>query len=196
MVDEFAGLGTAGWTAILTLVTLCAVIAAGFGARAAFSQIKAAETARIAQSRPYVIVDLEPASHTRDVVELVIRNAGRTAARNVELAFSPEPQRAQEIPSYPLNEMRLLKQPTPVMPPDREIRVLFDVTHEYAAKRGSLPSTYTVTVTYADDEATPWIDTYVLDLDVHLGALHVESKGLHQVVEELGRIRKALDAKK
>jgi hypothetical protein len=39
------------------------------------------------------------------VVELVIRNAGRTAARNVELAFSPEPQRAQEIPSYPLNEM-------------------------------------------------------------------------------------------
>jgi hypothetical protein len=193
MLDEFLGLGTAGWTAILTFVTSCAVIAAGFATRAAFGQIRAAESARIAQMRPYVVVDLEPAVHTRAIVELVIRNAGRTAARGVELSFTPEPQRAQEVAAFPLREMRLLKQPTPVMPPGREIRVLFDVVQEYASKRGTLPATYTVTVKYTDDDAQQWVDTYVLDLDVHVGALYVEPKGLHQLVVELEKVRKALE---
>ena len=44
---------------------------------------------RLAQTRPYVIAYIHPHSTAHTIIDFVIANVGKTAARNVRLLFEP-----------------------------------------------------------------------------------------------------------
>jgi hypothetical protein len=79
--DEWSAFGAlmAAAGAIGTLIV--AVVAA----RAAFRQVAEARELRQEQAQPYVAVYMEPSAATPEIVDLVIRNFGATAAHEVRL---------------------------------------------------------------------------------------------------------------
>lgn len=74
------------WIAIGTLTTAAVALAAGV---AAFWQVREMRRTREHESRPYPVVFMELNDSNRHVVELVVKNFGRTCAYDVAIEFDP-----------------------------------------------------------------------------------------------------------
>lgn len=86
---------TAAWaTAFLTLGLLVAAVLA---ARAAISTLRQMKKDSIAQSRPYVYAQLVPGLGGVGTWDLIIKNAGQSAARNVTATVSEWPEQKDFI---------------------------------------------------------------------------------------------------
>jgi hypothetical protein len=73
-------------TAIGTVGTLLIAAAAAI---VAFRQLREARQLREDQAQPFVIVDVEPSAVSRHFINLIIRNTGRTLARDATIKFKP-----------------------------------------------------------------------------------------------------------
>ena len=169
------------WTAVGTWATcLVLLLTLLYAAR----QLSEAKRLRREQFRPWVTVGF----HFRSNVAFVrIKNVGATAARDVRLGFSPDlvSTRSEKIGKVPM-----LGEPTPVLVPGEERLLLLDSVP--ARLQSDLPRRHTAHVTYRDHhgEELP-TEEFVLDFGL-LDGTRVLDKGLHDLVEELKRLRTAM----
>lgn len=115
---------------------------------------------RDAEIAPYIIVYLD----ARDgLLYLIIKNTGKTVAKNVEISFDPPlhtqfPEFLQRV--LPINGI-------PSIPPDYEIKTTLD---NFVTYKNSGPMAFTVEVTYYGGISDkPRKDKYYLDLMLFRG---------------------------
>ncbi|WP_301146028.1 hypothetical protein [Mycobacterium simiae] len=148
-VESSTWLAWAAWAAIVLGIIALVVINHQLGR----SRQLAAE-----QSRPHVGVLMEPHAADWHVIELVVRNFGKTAAYNVRFSFANPPTVAEyENSSDGYAEVVELQLPSeiPVLAPGQEWRLVWDSALDRAEIGGGIESRFTGTVTYFDRPDAP-----------------------------------------
>jgi hypothetical protein len=138
----------AAWTAIAAWGTLGI---AGIAAVFAWHQVREARRTREEQAQPFVVVDFEPSGAGGGLMDLVIRNTGKTLARDIKIDFDPplESDYFSKPPhnAYDIAEAKILREGIPTMPPGKEYRLLFERMPDRFAS--TLPRSYTSTVGFS-----------------------------------------------
>jgi hypothetical protein len=175
---------SAAWVSALAawVAVMLGVIAAGF----AWRQLNEARELRRAQAQPYVAVFAEEASPRSLAYDLVIKNFGNTAARDIRVEITPPLTRSSQDTTEP--QAVDLPEIIPVLVPGQEWRTLWDISFRRLAL--DLPSAHKVCVTFLDlfDER--------LDLRFDLDFVATSRrdvlvvKGVHEGVIELEKIAK------
>lgn len=193
LVDAVNDLGTPSipdWisagSAFLTLVV--AVVAVFYAKR----QLKEASDAReqtkaleLEKSQPYVVAYLDENVSGPETLDLVVKNFGQTAARNVRLNFEP----VLKMTDGNGGEMPVrLPVPIPFLAPGQEWRTLFDLIRSRVAQPG-LPKTYSGSVTYEGVNGALRSNEALLDIEAHASRLFIERYSLHEAVHALREIR-------
>jgi hypothetical protein len=175
----------AAWTALAAWATVIVYIGLFFYAR---RQVGEARRLREEQARPFVVVDFE----VEPPIILTVENLGRTLARDVTIQFDNRIETTGFLDTskpYDVNEVRLLREPLPVLPPGKKIRVLFDSQQRF---KSDLPLAFDVTVSYQGPLGQKYPpDRYTLDLGMYAQTL-LSLKGLPQLVQEVTKVREEL----
>ena len=142
------------------------------------------------QIAPYVVVFFD---HQTDspIFDLVIKNTGRTAARDVEVTFEPPLQTS--LKNYDIDQLAFIHQPIPTLPPDYEIRASVDVI-DNALKSETLPKQYRVKVFYCGGIKSDRREAeYILDLNVFEGILETHTRSMTDLTKAVEKISDTLD---
>lgn len=143
------------------------------------------------QSRPFVVVDIQPGAG-RSYFNLVVENIGTTAARDVRIVFDP-PIEQSGADGFELAQSGLLTDGIQMMPPGRRITAFFDSEHEVLSP--DRPSRYDVTVSLNDARGRPQADqTYAIDMSYLRGLAYIEELGPHDAAKALGDLNKSMKA--
>lgn len=86
-------ISSGAWTAIAAWAGVAIAVIAG---KVAYSQLGEARQLRRGQAQPYVVASAETSPAGEWVVDLVIRNLGKTAARNIHVVVDPPAMRAAD----------------------------------------------------------------------------------------------------
>ena len=115
---------------------------------------------------PYVVVYFD-AQTDSPIFDLVITNTGKTIANNVKVEFTPPLQTS--LKNYKLDELSMLHQVIPAIPPGFELRTSFDRL-ETRLGSSNLPRLYQVKVTFSGglNDRLREIN-YLLDLNMFHG---------------------------
>ncbi|BBZ49519.1 hypothetical protein H7H82_01910 [Mycobacterium heidelbergense] len=148
-VGSSTWLSWAAWAAILL-----GVVALLFANR----QVKLNRRLAAEQVRPHVAMFMEPHPADWHVIELVVRNFGRTAAYDIRFSF-PNPPTVAEYESAAdgyadVVELRLPRE-LPVLAPGQEWRMVWDSALDRAEIGGGIESRFTGTVVYHDRPDKP-----------------------------------------
>jgi hypothetical protein len=142
------------------------------------------------QIAPYVVVFFD---HQTDspIYDLVIKNTGRTAARDVEIAFDPPLQTS--LKNYDIEQLAFIHQVIPTLPPEYEIRASVDVINN-ALKSETLPKQYHVRVKYTGGIKSYRREAeYILDLNIFKGILETHTRSLTDLAKTIEKISDTLD---
>ena len=157
---------TAAATWIAALAATGTLVVVAVTALYAKGQLGEARRLRQAQTRPFVVVSVDVEQQT--MFMLVVENIGAVPAWNVRVQFDQLPH--SSIRGF--DELRLLKEPIPTMPPGHRYRAywesslnVFDAEKPYAH-----PMVYRAEVTYEDHDGHAYPpETYILDFRVYEG---------------------------
>jgi len=151
-------------------------------ASATRSSVEEMRAARLAESRPYVLLFAEMNSVDPFFFDLVLRNFGKTGARDVSVTIDPPLQASWDGPL----KCAFLSRPVGFLAPGAELRTHFDSSAGYFGK--NLPGHYTVEVGYKDERGrASYAENLVLNVDQFRGLSWLGRK-------DLGDIHKALEA--
>jgi len=142
------------------------------------------------QIAPYVVVYFD---HQTDspIFDLVIKNTGRTAARDVQIAFDPPLQTS--LKNYDIEKLAFIHQVIPTLPPEYEIRASVDVINNVLSSE-TLPRQYRVKVTYTGGVKADLREAeYLLDLNVFNGILETHTRSLTDLTKAIEKISDKLD---
>ncbi len=172
------------WSALGAMLTAAVAVVA---AVVAYFQVREARRLREEQAKPFVIVDIQPSTASRHILNLVIENTGATLAKNVKIVFDPPVE--SSIPEHGLQDSVLLQRGLPMVPPRRRLEFMFDSSVERHGR--GLPLRYDVTVTYDDQRGRPQESLlFPIDLAPLYGLAYVEEKGLHHIAKALEELQK------
>ncbi|GFG73171.1 hypothetical protein [Mycobacterium botniense] len=155
---EVAGAGSGTWLAWAAWAALgLGVIALLYTHR----QIQRGRQLTAEQTRPYVSMFMEPHAADWHVIELVVRNFGKTAAYDIAFAFANPPTvAAYEHASDGYAEVVELQLPSglPTLAPGQEWRMVWDSALDRAELGEGIDSRFTGTLTYYDrpDQPRGW----------------------------------------
>ncbi len=173
------------WSALAAWVTAAVAVAAGW---IALGQLGEARRLRLEQAQPYVVLFMEPSAADPKFIDLVVRNLGATAARDVELTISPTAQRSLQGGGC---EDVWLPTSLPVLVPNQEWRTFWDFTPERSA--ADLPNRYEAQVAYKDSQGKESFSTpSVLDWSTYKGRQWMTAYGLHDIGKAAREINKTL----
>jgi len=176
------------------VATLRAAQATQDAAEASRQAITEMQATRDAETAPYVVVYVDASDF---VVDLVMENLGKTAARDVALSFSPalptEIFAGDEAPAF-------VSGATPTLAPRQQVRrVLNSFPGLYSLNAKGVPLRYEVTVSYRGGTVEQVRErerqeVYVIDINSFLGVTLQENKvekalekGFGNVVDKLSR---------
>lgn len=178
--SEPDGMGLDAWavaaswaTAALTLGLL---IAAALAARAAIKTLRQMERDSIAQSRPYVYAQVVPGLAGPRTWDLIVKNAGQSAARNLTAKLSSWPKDDDFI-TEPLRTMFTTPQ---TLPPGTQVRTFWHMKAQQGGqltdpKTGARSSSHgfgdqvRITLSYQDDNQPT--RTYLDEYDLNMSAV-------------------------
>lgn len=142
------------------------------------------------QIAPYVVVFFDNQTDS-PIFDLVIKNTGRTAARNVEIAFDPPLQTS--LKNYKIEQLAFIHQVIPTLPPEYEIRASVDVIKNVLNSE-TLPKLYHVKVSYLGGiKSSPREAEYILDLKVFNGILETHTRSLTDLTKAVEKISGTFD---
>ncbi|MCC5948231.1 MAG: hypothetical protein JJT89_07215 [Nitriliruptoraceae bacterium] len=174
----------ATWLAALAgLGTLVVVIVTALYAK---GQLEEARSLRLAQTRPFVVVSVDVEQQT--MFMLVVENIGSVPAHNVRVEFDQMPHSS----GRGFDELRLLKEPIPTMPPGHRYRAYWESALSVFDKEEPYehPMVYRAEVTYENPEGHTYpTETYILDFRVYEGQA-AGPKGMHDLVRAVETIHK------
>lgn len=179
--DDFGAAASVGTLLVACIATLIAR-----------RQLKQNRQLREEEAAPYIVVDILPGRVSPILLELVIENIGSTVAHDVRIRFDPPIQSAMDMSGYELIDWSPLKDGIETLVPGRRLIALFDSSFE---RHGTdLPRRYSVTINYMDSRRRkqPTL-RHTVDLNPLYGALHSDPKGTHQLVQEVEKLRKAIE---
>lgn len=139
------------------------------------------------ETAPYIVVyfDIPIGS---GLIYLVVKNIGHTVATQVKLTFTPPLCTSDNNP--PLAEMNFIKNGIGAMPPNYEIRTLFDSSTDYFGN-DKLPLEYNVNISYYGGiESKQRVIEQPLDLSANKGILYVRHKNMDNLVSEIEKLVK------
>ena len=155
------GVGADGWTAISTSVGALVALLAALGAvTIGRGQLAEARRVRKAEYQPYVVVFAADSS-SGAAVDLVIKNTGRTAARDVRIRFSPP---VNSVARSPEHSLLPVPERIAVLVPDQEWRTFWDMPMRRTAEEDK-SARYTATVHYQDAEGKTEFGPYEFVID-------------------------------
>jgi hypothetical protein len=170
-------------TIFIGLQLLVLTAAAAFGRR----QLNEAKELREAQTRPFVVIDLDSSAHT--LFDLVVKNIGPTLARDVHFEFDP-PVRSTDDDLDP-TKLKMFREGISTLAPGKEIRTLFE--RGPARHESDLPDTYDVTVSYTDQTGRRnYVERIDLDFGLYWDRLTVRRRGVHDLHKQLETIAKEI----
>ncbi|ORV14852.1 hypothetical protein [Mycobacterium celatum] len=151
--DRWHELVTAGSTTWLALGTWAVLAVGVFALFWANRQVRRDRELSVEETRPHVGMFMEPHAADWHVMELVVRNFGRTAAYNIRFAFPHPPTvAAYENTSDGYADVVELHLPDELatLAPNQEWRTVWDSAIERAELGDDIESRFTGTVTYYD----------------------------------------------
>lgn len=170
-------------TIFIGLQLLVLTAAAVYGRR----QLNEAKELREAQTRPFVVIDLDSSVHT--AFDLVVKNIGPTLARDVRFEFDP-PIRSTDDDLDP-SKIKMFREGISTLAPGKEIRTLFE--NGPARYKSDLPDTYEVTVTYTDQTGKRDYEEKIdLDFGLYWDRLTTTRRDVHDVHNQLETIAKEI----
>jgi hypothetical protein len=153
-------ISTEEWTAVAAVAACLLVVAAVVAACVGYRQLSEAKQLREAQAQPYVAVFAK--LPRLGVMDLVVKNFGQTAARDVLVVFAPPIKRvAFARVENGADEITELKFPTLV--PGQEWRTVWD-TGMAREGRGDLPEHHDVRISFSDGHGRP-LPSYEAEID-------------------------------
>lgn len=180
--DQYTAAGT--WVAAFAAVATLVVVI--WTARYAKGQLDEAQRLRLAQSRPYVVVSI--GVEQQMMFMLVVENVGKVPAQNVRVQFDEPPQST----TRELDDLRLLKEPIPTMPPGHRYRAYWDSAPEVFGedKPYPYPLSYRVAVTYEDQQGHDFgPEHHILDFRIYEGQA-AYPKGIPELTKAVEKIQK------
>lgn len=174
--EAWAAIGT--WGAVL--------VAAAAGTIALF-HLRELRRTREEESRPYVVVYMEPTDATPQIIDLVIKNFGKTAAYDVHVRFDPPLRRS--VQGQQAEDVWVFDQ-LPVLVPGQEWRTMWDFGPSRA--QSDLPERYEASVTYRSSRRPLPPLKYVLDWSAYMGRRWVTTYNLHDAAKALREIQRTL----
>jgi len=147
--------GSSTWLALAAWVALALGVAALVFT---YAQIKRNRKLAAEQARPHVAMLMEPHAADWHVIELVVRNFGRTAAHDIRFSFPTPPTVAEyENAADGYANIVELRLPTelPVLAPGQEWRMVWDSALDRAEIGNRIESRFTGSVLYHDRPEQP-----------------------------------------
>ncbi len=182
----------AAWVLVfVTSVLVVSTIAYTINTR---KQVWEMREAREIATAPNVIAYLD-VEVNRSLADLVVKNIGKGAARDVMLSFEPPLQTTKDIE---IANMNIISEGIPFLPPDQEVRAFFDFLPDYF--KSELPDQYSATVTFEGGiTKARRTNLCIIDFSVYRNLSNVREKTLHDLVVqaekltgEIEKMRKAL----
>jgi hypothetical protein len=191
-VDGWLGWHAAEWSALGALVAAGAAVAtfivAIVAAVAAFKQVKQARKLREEQAQPYVAVYLEPNVVSPQIVDLVVRNFGATAALDVRVPINPSPKRASAQAPY---DDVVLPEVLPTLVPGQEWRTYWDWSADRL--KSDLPNEHKAVASYRDSRGKQYSLEYRLDWSTFKDRLWTDTYGVHHAAKALREMNKRME---
>jgi hypothetical protein len=181
MTATFIGMSPVAWSALAEWGGVILALVAGL---VAYKQLGEARRLREDQAQPYVAVFAEESPADFSVIDLVIKNFGRTVARNICISVDPPLMRAAGT-----EDMKVVEIPAiiPTLVPGQEWRTLWDTT--MARPSSDLPTSYHVSVSFRDSRGREFrAYESMLDWTATTRRDIVEVHGIHGAVKALRRI--------
>lgn len=172
-------------TALTLLIAIGAGVVAFFQLREAASARKQTKELEREKSQPYVVAYLEENAVGPHILDLVVKNFGQTAGRNVRLSFDPALNRTDDSGGQ---EAVVLPEVISFLAPGQEWRTVFDVA-TVRAKRDDLPMIYNGVVTYEGIHGEIQNSDVVIDLHPYKARIYTEVLGMHHAAKALREIR-------
>ena len=122
------------------------------------------------------------------IIDLVVRNFGATAALDVRIAILPSPKRASAEPPY---DNVALPEMLPTLTPGQEWRTYWDRSEERL--KSELPDEHKAVVSYTDSRGKPYSFEYRLDWSSYKGRIWTETYGTHHAAKALREIRTLME---
>ncbi|MCD4812863.1 hypothetical protein K8S19_04140 [bacterium] len=140
--------------------------------------LKEMKESRGQEVAPYIVAYFE-IPYGKQLIYLVVKNGGKTVARNVKLEFQPPLKNSD---GGEINELTLIRGGIASIPPGHEIRTFFDSAISYFAK-SELPLTYNVKVSYYGGLQSDTRNMeQIMDLSAFKGLSFLSEKGMHELV--------------
>ncbi len=176
---------------ILGLLTFAYVLATIMIYIANNKAVKEMRLSRIEESRPYVFASF--GIDQRKMVELIIKNSGKTMARDVYITTEPELKYPKE-PDYPLAKSGLINEMIPCLYPGQEIRAFFAAEWEVKEENGKRPK-FIFNVQYKDSlgKGNTYSEKYIYDFNIVNGVVTAPQKTVHELVKEVEKLRKEFE---
>ncbi len=148
---DLSGLGSTGWLTVAAWAALTLGVGALlFTARA----LKRNRQLKRDELRPHVVMFMEPHPSDWHVIELVVRNYGRSAAHDIRFDFADPPTvgRYEDGPADGLPEVAELRLPSELrqLAPGQEWRTVWDSAISRERFGGQIGSRFEGTLRYAD----------------------------------------------
>lgn len=190
ILEWIGGTNPDAWAAGAGWFTATIAAVAGI---AAFKQVREARALREEQAQPYVVAYMEPNQTSFQIIDLVVKNFGTTAAFDVHMKSDPPLIRSSHQQDEP-EPVRAFDS-IPILVPNQEWRIFWDSSFSREGKK--LQDKFTVTITYTDSygkkrrKRKNFETVSLLDWTVYEGAMEVDALGIHDIAKSL----KAIDDK-
>lgn len=141
------------------------------------------------QAQPYVAMTMEQSTDSPLFVELVVKNYGTTAAKDVHITVDPPPQSAALGETG--NPVSLsIPGSISLLAPGQEWRTFWDSGAERSSS--GLPDKHLVSISYVGLTNEPMFFAGTLDWNFFKGIIYTERKGLHHLATAASGIEKEL----
>ena len=162
----------------------------------ASQQVREARRLREEQAQPYVIVSLETDPSAPFIVNLVIKNLGGTAARNVVVDFDPPLVSSLDTMAGPnrTTEWTALSDGISTLTPGQIMGSMLDSLMSRYANKDQYPDRTQATVHYQGDHGKRGIYEYKynLDFNVFFGSHYVGRKSFDDLVKAVEDMQKTM----
>jgi hypothetical protein len=142
--------------------------------------LKEMRESRDQEVAPYVVAYFD-IPYGMPLIYLIVRNAGKSVAKDVKLEFQPPLKNSK---GEAINDIPFIKEGIGSIPPEYEIKTFFDSAISYFEKK-ELPLTYTVKVSYSGGLQPDTRNTeQIMDLSA-FKSVYINVKGMHELVKEV-----------
>lgn len=180
------------WLLIPNQIQNIGILATLVVALLTFKTVDEMKLSRIAQSRPEIIIDFDiPFGHS--IINLVIRNEGKSLAKNITFQVTPE---LIDTNDRNLSKGYLFEQGIKTMIAGKEIKQIFDGSINYYEGNKKTPEKYPLIfnakINYEDNEGIKYEDSMILNLELYKDILYTTEGSLKDIAEELKDIEREL----